>query len=58
VRWKRYSKNENQTNFWVDKGNEFYNSHVQKLVTLYNTENGEKSSIVERWNRTMKEKNV
>jgi len=40
---------------WVDKGREFYNSHVQKLVTLYSTENEEKSSIVERWNRTMKE---
>ena len=41
---------------WVDKGKEFYNSHVQKLVSLYSTENEEKSSIVERWNRTMKEK--
>ena len=40
----------------VDKDKEFYNSHVQKLVTLYSTENDEKSSIVERWNRTMKEK--
>ena len=40
----------------TDKGKEFYNSHVQKLVTLYSTENDEKSSIVERWNRTMKEK--
>jgi len=41
---------------WVDKGKEFYNSHVQNLVTLYSTENTEKTSIVERWNRTMKEK--
>jgi len=41
---------------WVDKGTEFYNSHVKKLVTLYSTENEEKSSVVERWNRTMKEK--
>ena len=40
----------------MDKGKEFYNSHVQKLVTLYSTENEEKSSMVERWNRTMKEK--
>ena len=24
---------------WVDKGTEFYNSHVQKLLTLYSTEN-------------------
>ncbi len=26
---------------WVDKGKEFYNSHVQKIVTLYSTENEE-----------------
>ena len=41
---------------WVDKGTEFYNSHVKKLVSLYSTENEEKSSVVERWNRTIKEK--
>ena len=41
---------------WVDKGKEFYNKDVRSLVTLYSTENEEKSSIVERWNRTMKEK--
>jgi len=41
---------------WVDKGKEFYNKHVQQLVELYSTENEEKSSVVERWNRTMKEK--
>ena len=41
---------------WVDKGQEFYNKHVQQLVELYSTENEEKSSVVERWNRTMKEK--
>jgi len=41
---------------WVDRGKEFYNKHVQKLIPLYSTENEEKSSIVERWNRTMKEK--
>ena len=41
---------------WVDKGKEFYNKHVQQLVDLYSTENEEKSSVVERWNRTMKEK--
>ena len=37
-------------------GTEFYNKEVQKLVSLYSTENEEKSSVVERWNRTMKEK--
>ncbi len=41
---------------WVDKGKEFYNKNVQGLVELYSTENEEKSSVVERWNRTMKEK--
>ena len=38
---------------WVDKGKEFYN---KELIELYSTENEEKSSIVERWIRTMKEK--
>ena len=41
---------------WVDKGKEFYNKDVKSLVELYSTENEEKSSVVERWNRTMKEK--
>lgn len=41
---------------WVDKGKEFYNRHVQALVPIYSTENEEKSSVVERWNRTMKER--
>lgn len=41
---------------WVDKGKEFYNKHVQNLIELYSTENEEKSAVVERWNRTMKDK--
>ena len=42
---------------WVDKGKEFYNKNVRALgVELYSTENEEKSCVVERWNRTMKEK--
>jgi len=42
---------------WTDKGREFYNKHVKELgVELYSTENEEKSSVVEGWNRTMKEK--
>ena len=41
---------------WVDKGKEFYNKDVRKLITIYPTENGEKSSVIERWNRTMKER--
>ena len=43
----------------TDKGTEFYNQHVRRVldannVTLYSNENGEKSSVAERWNRTMK----
>ena len=42
---------------WVDKGKEFYNKDVKALgVELYSTENEEKSSVIERWNRTMKER--
>ena len=41
---------------WTDKGKEFYNKDVKGLVELYSTENEEKSSIVERWIRTIKEK--
>ena len=46
---------------WTDRGSEFYNKHVRDLlaknkITLYSTENEEKSSIVERWNRTIKNK--
>ena len=41
---------------WTDKGREFFNKDVRDLVYLYATENEEKSSIAERWIRTMKEK--
>ena len=41
---------------WVDKGKEFSNKDVKDLIELYSTENEEKSSLVERWIRTMKEK--
>ena len=41
---------------WVDKGKEFYNKDVQQLVSLYSTENEEKSCVIERFNRTIKEK--
>ena len=39
---------------WSDKGKEFYNHHVKSLVAIYSSENEEKSSIVERWNRSLK----
>ena len=41
---------------WVDKGREFYNKDVRKLVELYSTENEEKSCVIERFNRTIKDK--
>ena len=41
---------------WADKGREFYNKDVQKLVELNSTENEEKSCVIERFNRTNKEK--
>jgi hypothetical protein len=44
------------THIWSDKGTEFYNMHVKKLVELISTENEEKSCVVERWNRTMKDR--
>ena len=44
---------------WTDKGREFTNKKFgelleKKKVHLYWTENEEKSSVVERWNRTIK----
>ena len=41
---------------WIDKGREFYNKDVRKLVELYSTENEEKSCVIERFNRTIKDK--
>ena len=41
---------------WVDKGKEFYNKDVKHSIELYSTENEEKSSVVERRIKTMKEK--
>ena len=46
---------------WTNKGNEYYNKHLKELlkkhnITLYSTENEEKSSVCERWNRTIKTK--
>ena len=46
---------------WTDKGSEFISTHFKDFlkknnIKLYHTENEEKSSIVERWNKTMKNK--
>ena len=43
---------------WVDIGREFYNKDYNRLVELYCTGNEEKSCVIERFNRTIKEKNV
>ena len=46
---------------WTDKGKEYHNKNMRKLlekngVTPYSTENEEKSSVCERWTRTIKTK--
>ena len=46
---------------WTDKGKEYYNKHMKELlekngITLYSTENEEKSTVCERCNRTIKTK--
>ena len=41
---------------WVNKGREFYNKDVQKPVEIYSTENEEKSFVIERFSRSIKEK--
>ena len=46
---------------WTDKGSESISKHFKDFlkknnIKLYHTENEEKSSIVERWNKTMKNK--
>ena len=46
---------------WTDKGSEFISKHFKgflskKGINLYHSENGEKLNIVERWNKTIKNK--
>jgi len=48
-------------NLQSDEGKEFFNSHFKALISknninLYNTFTDKKAAIVERWNRTIKEK--
>ena len=40
--FSRILKERGPSKMWVDKGREFYNKDVQKLVELYSTENEEK----------------
>ena len=56
---KSSKKKESQRFLWTDKGKEFYNKNTKSLldqhnIKLYSTENEEKSSVVERWNRLSK----
>ena len=55
--FSRILKQRRPSKMWVDKGRIFYNKDVQKLVKLYSTENEEKFCVIERFNRTIKEKN-
>ena len=53
--------NRKPTYLWTDKGKEFYNSTFEDYlkengITLYSTQNEEKSSVIERFNRTLKGK--
>ena len=52
----KYCEERKPAKMWVDKGREFYNKDVWKLVELYSTENEEKSCVIERFNRTIKAK--
>ena len=54
-------KENNPKMLWVDKGKEYYNKNVLDLlakndIKIYSTEKEEKSSVCERWNRTIKTK--
>ena len=53
--FSRIFKERRSSKRWVERGREFYNKDVQKLVELYSTENEEKSCVIERFNRTIKE---
>ena len=57
--FRKLFRNSHPSRLWTDKGTEFYNRQLKGVleandVMLYSTENEEKSSVVERWNRTMK----
>ena len=54
--FSRILKERRPSKMLVDKGREFYNKDVKKLVELYSTENEKKSCVNERFNSTIKEK--
>ena len=51
-------KERRPSKLWVDRGCEFYNKEVRKQVEFYSTENEEKSCVIERFNRNIKEKSI
>ena len=52
---KLFLANTAPSHLWTDKGTQFYNQQLKAVLTANNvTENEEKSSIAEQWNRTMK----
>ena len=53
--FSRIFKERSPSKMCVDKGREFYNEDVQKLVELSSTEIEERSCVIERFNRTIKE---
>ena len=54
--FSRILKERRPSKIWVDRGWEFYNKDVKKLVVLYSTVNEETFCVIERFNRTIKEK--
>ena len=54
--FSRILQEERSSKMLVDKSREFYNKEVQNIVDLYSTENEDKSCVIERFNRTSKEK--
>ena len=53
--FSRILKERRPSKIWVDKGREFYNKDVKKLVELYSAENEEKACVIEIFHRTYQE---
>ena len=53
--FSRLLKERRTSKMWIEKGWEFYNKDVQKLVELNSTENEEKYCVIERFSRTIKD---
>ena len=53
--FSRILRERRPSKIWVDKGRKFYNKDVQHIIKLCSAENEEKSCVIERFNRTIKE---